>query len=262
VVETKGDRSVSNPPFVEPDFSVQGEPKPEPKKPAQCTPTDSETTEKVVKYVKKQNKNFPWPTIDGYDFYEVLSALQKAIRRGQEKAALYWATELTLSEYGNHLWKRLRIIASEDIGIADSNVAVQVRALYDNWKDFGQDTSGELFTVQAVLILVRAPKSRIVDHAVCLFHNKREPKPEIPDHALDKHTFRGKKMGRGFDHFFDIAAKLENCTLPDPYQSSARAVLVAKEKDSEAPGHYGPEKSKTKVGRDNSLRVDGQDDKN
>jgi hypothetical protein len=31
-------------------------------------------------------KIFPWPTVGGYDYFEVISALQKSIRRGLEEA--------------------------------------------------------------------------------------------------------------------------------------------------------------------------------
>jgi replication-associated recombination protein RarA len=67
-------------------------------------------------------------TPNGHACGEVTSALQKAIRRGDERAALYWMSELDLAGYGGYCWKRLRLIASEDCGLADSNVAVQVRS--------------------------------------------------------------------------------------------------------------------------------------
>src|SRR5438105_4050114 len=72
-------------------------------------------------------------TLGGYFNSECTSAMQKCIRRGMEEQALFWATELDLAGYGTYVWKRLRIIASEDIGLADPSVCVQVRALYDNW---------------------------------------------------------------------------------------------------------------------------------
>jgi hypothetical protein len=52
-----------------------------------------------------------------------------------ERDALFWATELDRSNFGEYVWKRLRIIASEDCGIADPQAAVIIRALYDNWQD-------------------------------------------------------------------------------------------------------------------------------
>jgi len=57
-------------------------------------------------------------TLGGYLTSEVTSALQKSIRRALEEEALFWATELDLAGFGANAWKRLRIIASEDIGLA------------------------------------------------------------------------------------------------------------------------------------------------
>ena len=78
---------------------------------------------------------FPWKTVGGYDFYEVLSAMQKTLRRGLEKEALFWATELSLSNYAPHAWTRFLIIASEDVGMADPYVCVQIRSLHEAWKE-------------------------------------------------------------------------------------------------------------------------------
>jgi len=56
---------------------------------------------------KESTGIFPWPTIGRYDYYEVVSALQKTIRRGDRDSALFWATELYLSQYEAHAWRRL-----------------------------------------------------------------------------------------------------------------------------------------------------------
>lgn len=171
-------------------------------------------------------------TPNGHLAGEVASALQKSIRRGLEREALYWASELDLAGFPDYLWRRLRIIASEDIGMADPMVAVQVRALSENFSDqrrhnakskTGTRSGERLFICQAVLVLVRAPKSRMVDHAVMsVWEGPREPL-EIPDWALDKHTAKGRKMGRGEDHFFDEGALIANpAGLHDPYAEEGR----------------------------------------
>jgi replication-associated recombination protein RarA len=163
---------------------------------------------------------------------EVTSALQKSIRRGLEEDALFWATELDLAGYGNYVWKRLRIIASEDVGLADPTVAATVRALYENWLEQRKnkdDRSGaeRLFLVHAVILLARAPKSRIVDHALMVMYEGDRARREIPDYALDKHTVRGRQMGRGHDHFFEVGAELANAGLDDPYAEDARVARAS-----------------------------------
>jgi replication-associated recombination protein RarA len=178
----------------------------------------------------------------GHRMDEVASALQKSIRRGLEEDALYWAVQLDTAGYGGYCWKRLRAIASEDVGLADPQAAVIVRALYENWLDArkgkvragdegkadpharGEWVSGaRLYLIHAVLVLVRAPKSRIVDHAVMVFYEGDPPRMEIPEWALDKHTRRGRQLGRGHAHFFEEGALLAGKTLPDPYRERGRA---------------------------------------
>lgn len=169
------------------------------------------------------------PTQHGSDPYEAKSALQKSIRRGLEEDALYWAAELA-GWNTESLWKRLRVIASEDIGLASPSAALTVRALYENWKESQKDGEGEgrLFIGHAVLILVRAKKSRIVDHAtICAFEGGLEER-DVPDDALDIHTNRGRSKGRWYQHFFEVGTKLENCALPDPMKYGQKNCECAK----------------------------------
>jgi replication-associated recombination protein RarA len=168
---------------------------------------------------------FPWPTVGGHDFYEVMSAMQKSIRRGEEEATLFWASELYLSEYEDHAWSRFQIIASEDIGLAANGVCMLVHTLHERWTEKKKkELHGEarLYFIHAALILVRAPKSRIVDNALITIFEGERPKLDIPDYALDVHTTRGKALGHGVEHFFDEGAKLVNETLTDPYRERAK----------------------------------------
>lgn len=176
------------------------------------------------------------PTTNGYNRGEVTSALQKAIRRSEERLALFWAQELMDSGHGEYLWKRMLIITSEDIGLAWPEGPAVMRALYENFLDgmkraksngtlFGSGVP--LYTAHAVLLLCRAPKSRIVDHAVIVTRRAGE-RPEIPDEAVDRHTSRGKRMGRGVTHFFEEATRLRpEPTLKDIYRDEAYALMKA-----------------------------------
>lgn len=167
-------------------------------------------------------------TVGGFLCGEVSSALQKAIRRGDERGALFWATELDLSGYGNYVWKRLRVISSEDVGLAETTLAAELRALEEAWrivkKDEGgkhppSDSAGGTHLVHAVLLLVRARKSRIVDNACVVFYqvDRRKLGMQIPDYAVDHHTARGRSLGRTEATVGHESYHLENCTLEDPY---------------------------------------------
>jgi replication-associated recombination protein RarA len=170
-------------------------------------------------------------TEGGYLNSECTSAMQKCIRRGLDEEALFWATELDLAGYGAYVWRRLQIIASEDIGLADPNICVQVRALYENWIEQRKNAhkerrnvTGRIFLVHAVLICARAKKSRMVDTATITIYESERPQREIPDFALDMHTAKGRGAQRGVDHFFKVGAAIKNAErslLPDRYLKRA-----------------------------------------
>ncbi len=173
-------------------------------------------------------------TRSGHVLFEVSSAFQKAIRRGLEDDAMHWAVELDLSGYAEYAWKRMKIIVSEDIGLGEPNLPSVIHALYSTWSTMRakKDTKHapeRLFYVHAVMLLIRARKSRVVDHALCGYYANHERR-DIPDYAFDKHTIKGRRMGRGMEHFFDEGAKLENLAdvpLEQEYFDWARATLVA-----------------------------------
>jgi replication-associated recombination protein RarA len=173
-------------------------------------------------------------TPGGYAKGEVASALQKEIRRGNEREALFWASELDLAGNGEYVWKRLRIIASEDVGLADNEATVLVAALYEHWKVVrGRHTDEtfasfhRVFIFHAVCYLARAPKSRMLDHALMTMYEGERPVLEVPEYALDKHTRRGRRMGRGMEHFLNESSRLENeAGLHDPYKQEGQARIL------------------------------------
>jgi replication-associated recombination protein RarA len=168
-------------------------------------------------------------TSRGYDFYELLSALQKDIRRGNEYQAMFWAAELE-SFNSKMLWNRLQVIASEDIGVANPFAPLLIDVLERKYDDAKKRNSGSyrLFLTHAVLFLARSRKSRIVDDLLNVVYGEiqhEDKKLPIPDYALDMHTLAGKKMGRGFDHFFSEGNKLKNEPFENPYTEKAKEIL-------------------------------------
>jgi replication-associated recombination protein RarA len=158
-------------------------------------------------------------TIRGYDFSEVSSAMQKAIRRGDTQLAGYWALELWASGFGNYVWKRLLTISAEDCwGI----ITAEVKALHDGYLVVNANISarhsrGRIFISKAVILLSQAKKSRDADHLQNLVYDQCQgvdadqladelrSAPEyvpIPEYAYDCHTRRGKKAGKTKADFF------------------------------------------------------------
>ena len=73
--------------------------------------------------------------------------------------------------------------------------------------------------------LARAPKSRLVEHAYVVAMRRRGPRVDVPDYALDKHTARGREMGRGMSHFYDAGAVVQPAAdVDDPYAARARQI--------------------------------------
>lgn len=126
-----------------------------------------------------------------------ISALQKAIRRGDEERALFYAIDVHEGGYYKYVWKRLGVIASEDIGIADSSIQVLVQACSAAFEKTVRKGQGGETTIlaHAVLAMCRAPKNRMCDDAACLMLRRLDdgdfPDPGVA--AIDCHTAPGKE---------------------------------------------------------------------
>ena len=208
-------------------------------------------------------------TPGGHFLLQVVSALQKAIRRSNVDDAVYWAAQMHVAGYHEYCWKRLKIICSEDIGPASPFLPATINALYETYislrsKPDGRHEPWRLMFVHAVILLAQAPKSRICDHAVMVHFNDAAGRHrEIPEYCIDKHSPEGRRKGRGWEHFFEESSKLinpdGNPPEPDQFQAEARKVMVNIEKTVgldggqvggaawvEAHGKNAPAKSKKK----------------
>jgi len=155
-------------------------------------------------------------TAKGYDFFEAASALQKSIRRNEEDCALFFAVELYESGYDEYVWKRLKIISSEDVGLAEPLMPATIQALYLSYVDQKKKKDEKnrperLFLIHAILLLCRAKKSRLVDWTLIHCWNTHPDRElPIPDYAYDKHNAKGRSMKRGIRHFYEEGTILAN----------------------------------------------------
>ena len=151
---------------------------------------------------------------------EVISALQKEIRRGHSENAALLAYEMlsTSPEMEAKLWQRLLAISVEDIGMGDTQAPIVVHTLYRMRQVPGfSDGERRLFAIHAVRYLCAATKDRSSDEMVNWIKHEVESGrrlPAIPDYALDMHTARGRELGRGSRHFYEEGARV-NPELPD-----------------------------------------------
>jgi len=177
-------------------------------------------------------------TINGYSTFDVISALQKEIRRGNEKESMFWALELAYSDKSTFtvLINRLKIISYENIGLADTGLVCQISQGIDDIvyiRNNSTTDEWDIILADVILMLCRAKKSRIADHFKVYMKGDywKNQKLTIPDYTFDYHTRQGKRMGRkkttleGFNHFIKDGEKLmnEDSTL-DIYKDDAHKV--------------------------------------
>jgi replication-associated recombination protein RarA len=159
----------------------------------------------------------PWTrvrTLHDLPADEVISALQKEIRRGNmENAALLAYEMLTTSpEMEAFLWSRLQVISVEDVGLGNISAPVLVETLFQMHQRITRPQGDRyLFAIHAVRVLCQSEKERGSDELlnwVSRAVNNEGRLPDIPDYALDMHTQRGQAMGRDFAHFLAEASKV------------------------------------------------------
>src|SRR5713226_1445147 len=105
----------------------------------------------------------------GVAYDEVISGLQKTIRRGKEREALILAQEMFDSGFHAAVARRLMIIAAEDIGLANPAVVSQVYTLCMGYlmskKESPSGRVEPLALIMSIILLVRSPKNRECDDA-------------------------------------------------------------------------------------------------
>ncbi len=156
----------------------------------------------------------------GEEHYNLASALIKSLRNSDVNAALYWLARMI--EGGADpifIARRLCILASEDIGLADPQAMVQAAAAVEITKLIGLPEA--LFPLaQTTIYLARAPKSNAVLRAYTAAHadateTAREP---VPLHLRNAATPLMKHLGYGKDYRYvhsDAEAKEEMSCLPE-----------------------------------------------
>jgi putative ATPase len=136
---------------------------------------------------------------DGDQHYDVISAFIKSIRGSDVHAALhYLARMVAAGEDPRFIARRLVILASEDIGLADPT-ALQTAVAAAHAVQFIGMPEGRINLAQAVIALALAPKSNAVIMAVdaALADVNAGRIGLVPQHLRDAHYPGAKKIGHG-----------------------------------------------------------------
>ncbi|MEJ7619046.1 MAG: replication-associated recombination protein A, partial [Pyrinomonadaceae bacterium] len=159
----------------------------------------------------------------GEEHYNLASALIKSLRNSDENAALYWLARLI--EGGADpvfISRRLCILASEDVGLADPQAILQAAAAAEITRLIGLPEA--LYPLsQATIYLARAPKSNLIKRAYFAAaadaaETAREP---VPLHLRNAVTPLMKQLGYGRNYRYvhdEPSAREEMSCLPAKLQ--------------------------------------------
>lgn len=164
----------------------------------------------------EKSHGFELTTKNGYKLDEVVSALQKECRRGNELMAKYWALEMNESGFWRYCFRRMMTIAGEDVGLANPEAMILVSSTFSAL--LAQERIKKVFHIDNNILgfmavyLARSPKSRHIDMLGGVILKRKELgwKPEIPDYAIDEHTEKGRALGKDDNEFFRTGSLIKN----------------------------------------------------
>jgi len=138
------------------------------------------------------------------EHYDQSSALIKSVRGSDADAGLYWmARMLEAGEDPRFVARRLVILASEDIGLADPQALLVAEAAARAVEYVGLPEAA-LNLAEAVIYLARAPKSNAV--VVALGRAQADVRSglpqEVPVHLRDAHYKGAASLGHGAGYVY------------------------------------------------------------
>jgi putative ATPase len=124
---------------------------------------------------------------DSDEHYDTISAFIKSLRGSDPDAALYWmAKMLYAGEDPRFIFRRMLILCSEDIGLADPNAIVVVNSLAEAFERVGMP-EGNYFLSHACLYCATAPKSNTAGAIFkAISHIEEAGAKPVPLHLRDK----------------------------------------------------------------------------
>jgi putative ATPase len=141
------------------------------------------------------------------EHYDQISALIKSVRGSDPDAGLYWmARMIEGGEDPRFLARRLVILASEDIGLADPQALLIAEAAARAVEYVGLPEAA-LNLAQAVIYLARAPKSNSVIVALGRAQEdvRSGAQQEVPNHLRDSHYKAAESLGHGEGYVYPHA---------------------------------------------------------
>lgn len=158
---------------------------------------------------------------DGDQHYDTSSALIKSIRGCDPDAAVYWlARMLCGGEDIRFLARRLVILASEDVGLADPQALPLAMAAFQAVESVGLPEA-QILLAHAAVYLATAPKSNRAYAALLAARKDVETGVSlaVPKHLRDTHYSGAKGLGHvGYQYSHDF----EGAYVPQAYLPEGR----------------------------------------
>ncbi|MDE0803453.1 MAG: replication-associated recombination protein A [Acidimicrobiales bacterium] len=154
------------------------------------------------------------------EHYDVISAFIKSIRGSDADAGLYWLARMVeAGEDARFIARRLVILASEDVGMADPMSLVVANAAAHAVEFVGLPEAGYNLA-QAVIHLATAPKSNSAAKGWWSAQTdvRERPAGEVPAHLRDAHYQGAQALGHGKGYRYphdDPRGWVEQQYLPD-----------------------------------------------
>ena len=154
------------------------------------------------------------------DHYDVISAFIKSIRGSDADAGLHWLARMIVAgEDPRFIARRLVILASEDIGMADPTSLLIATAAAHAVEYVGLPEA-QLNLAQAVVHLATAPKSNRTTVAIskAMEDVRSRPAGPVPPHLRDAHYKSAERIGRGVGYVYphsDPRGWVEQDYLPE-----------------------------------------------
>ena len=178
------------------------------------TITDQYVTDCLQQNIALYDKN-------GEQHYDVISAFIKSVRGSDPNAAIYYlARMLAGGEEPRFLARRLVILASEDIGLANPNALLLANACFDTVHKIGMPEA-RITLAETTIYLATSPKSNsaymAINKAMSLVEHDTTNRP-VPLHLRNAPTKLMDKAGygKGYKYAHDFAGNFaEQEFLPD-----------------------------------------------
>jgi replication-associated recombination protein RarA len=142
---------------------------------------------------------------------EVRSSLHKHVRRGRVEQSIRSALELarTDADHEAEMWRRLRVLAAEDVGLGTPAAIVVIAALHDSALLFEVGSYERVqFAAQAAGYLASAEKDPTPSEIMQIVVHEERP-ADIPPEAQDVHTRSGQLAGKSMADWYADARHIE-----------------------------------------------------